>query len=62
MDARKTKQFNINFIKCYKAEIYKAHVPIADPSHAFHKTLKRDNIHKLCLWILEEYICLILTP
>ena len=27
----------------------------------FTKTLKRDNIYHLCLWIIEEHSCLILT-
>ena len=27
----------------------------------FTKSLKRDNIYKLCLWILEEHSCLIKT-
>ena len=26
------------------------------------KSLKHDNINKLCLWIIEEHICFILTP
>ena len=28
----------------------------------FTKSLNRDNIYNLCLWIKEEYSCLILTP
>ena len=37
----------------FKAE---AHDPNIDPSPAFHKPLKRDNVHKLCLCLLEEHL------
>ena len=28
----------------------------------FTKSSQHDNIYKLCLWMLEEHSCLILTP
>ena len=28
----------------------------------FTKSSKRENIYKLCLWMLEEHTCFILTP
>ena len=33
-----------------------------DPSAAFHISPKCDNVYKLCLWLQEEHICLVLTP
>ena len=33
-----------------------------DPSPAFHKSFKHDNVYKLCLGLVEEHICLVLTP
>ena len=36
---------------------YRAHAPKIKPSPMFHKkSLRRDNIYKLFLWILEKHI------
>ena len=53
---------NINFITCSK-EIYRytAHALKIDPLPSFFKSLKRDNTYKLCLRILEEHICIVLS-
>ena len=39
---------NINIITVPKLR-YRAHDPKIDPSPAFHKSLKLDNVKKLCL-------------
>ena len=57
----KTQLHDINFITCSKAEIELILRKIY-PSPAFYKINKRDNIYKLCSWIIEEHSCLILTP
>ena len=52
MNARRT----IHFITCFKAEMLQKLI-----LHSI-KSLKRDKITKLCLWILEAHSCFILTP
>ena len=37
MDNRRKDLLTINFITCFKADIYKAHAPKIDPSPTFHK-------------------------
>ena len=40
---------------------YRVNVPKIDSSPTFHKSHKRDNIFKFCLWAKEEHIWLELT-
>ena len=51
------------FITCSEAEMSPYSIYLILLLH-FTKSLKRDNIYNLCLWILEELTCLVglITP
>ena len=57
MNAGRTLLPAIKFITCFKDEVIEPMLGELILHLHFTKALKRDNIAKLCLWIIEEYNC-----